>query len=310
MVNFYIQEFKKYIGDFAILWKTDAKEAFDLLAKCTKYKFFAGKREGGLLKKIMVEDKVITGDEMAEAVINHYKEVHKLPANEDNINPNLFPFPNNFNISKNQVMKMFKRFKRDKAFCADGFNNEFFWLCSKCKSKNFMDYTLLCDNCHNLISFCTRLCDHNYWNDKKKAKWHFRAWLIPLNKAFPAIGKVNEYRAIVCVSSLIKFLEALLIDDLNDYLSNKLNKNQIGFVTGQEIGMNTARLIIKALILIEELKGKDENACFLFIDFSTAYDKVLRQKLYRKLKNKKILSINKMKLLKFIHHNISITYWN
>ena len=67
---------------------------------------------------------------------------------------------------------------------------------------------------------------------------------------------VNEYRAIVCISSLIKFLEAILIDDLNDYLSNKLNKNQIGFVPGQEIGMNIARLILNAKSLIESLKGK------------------------------------------------------
>ena len=48
-----------------------------------------------------------------------------------------------------------------------------------------------------------------------------------------------------------------MIEELNDYLSNKLNKNQIGFVPGQEIGMNTARLILNAQRLIEALKGKD-----------------------------------------------------
>ena len=134
--------------------------------------------------------------------------------------------------------------------------------------------------------------------------------MIPLNKAFPLIGQVNEYWAIVCISSLIKFLEAILINDLNDYLSNKLNKNQIGFVPGQEIGMNTARLILKAQILINELKGKDENACFLFIDFSTVYDKVIRSKLYQKMKSKNILNVSQMKLLKFIHKNITINYRN
>ena len=60
--------------------------------------------------------------------------------------------------------------------------------------------------------------------------------------------------------------------------------------------------------LIEALKGKDENACLLFIDFSTAYDKVIRSILYEKMKAKKVLSENNMKLLKFIHKNITINY--
>jgi len=60
--------------------------------------------------------------------------------------------------------------------------------------------------------------------------------------------------------------------------------------------------------LIEALKGKDENACLLFIDFSTAYDKVLRSKLYKKMDSKKILNPNQMKLLRFIHKNITINY--
>ena len=135
MVKFYIEDFWKSIGDFAILWKTDAKQAFDLLAKCTKYKFFAGKREGGLLKKIMENGEIITGDVMAEKVINHYKEVHKLPESEQNKHQDVFNFPENFNLSREQVLDMFNRFKWDKAFCADGFNNEFFWICNKCKKK-------------------------------------------------------------------------------------------------------------------------------------------------------------------------------
>ena len=72
--------------------------------------------------------------------------------------------------------------------------------------------------------------------------------------------------------------------------------------------MNTARLIIMAQNLIEALKGKDENACLLFIDFSTAYDKVLRSKLYQNMDSKKILNSNQMKLLRFIHKNITINY--
>ena len=76
MVDFYLNEFKYNIGDFSKLRGTDSKKAFNLLAKCTKYKFFAGKREGGLLKKIKFEGEILTDDKMAEKVIEHYQEVH------------------------------------------------------------------------------------------------------------------------------------------------------------------------------------------------------------------------------------------
>ena len=76
MVDFYLNEFKYNIGDFSKLRCTDSKKAFNLLAKCTKYKFFAGKREGGLLKKINFEGEILTDDKMAEKVIEHYQEVH------------------------------------------------------------------------------------------------------------------------------------------------------------------------------------------------------------------------------------------
>jgi len=48
----------------------------------------------------------------------------------------------------------------------------------------------------------------------------------------------------------------------------------------------------------------------LFIDFSTAYDKVIRQILYWIIKNKKILNETKLQLLQFIHQNIGINFRN
>ena len=123
MIKFYVDEFWKSLGDFSILRRTDPKQAFELLARCTKYKFFAGKREGGLLKKIMENGEIISGDDMAEKVINHYKEVHKLPENEFNKAQEIINFPKNFKLSREQVLEIFNWFKRDKAFCADGFNN-------------------------------------------------------------------------------------------------------------------------------------------------------------------------------------------
>ena len=308
MVSYYQKEFKTKLGSFAQIRSVDAKLAFELLAKCTKYKFFAGKREGGLLKKVNFEDRIISGDEQAEKVIEHYEGVHKLPDKfKNNITKN-YEFPNKekFNISFQDVLNLFQRFKRDKAFCTDGYNNETFRLCSKCKTLRDCYFENLCEKCKNLVIFCTKIFDNKYFNRKENANKHFKTRLIPLNKVYPAIGNINEYRPIICISSLVKFMEAIMIDDLNDYLSNHLNKNQIGFVPKQETGMNIARLVKHAKEFSKDCKN--ENSCLLFIDFSSAYDKVLREKLYCKINKKRILSGFKQDLLKYIHKNLKVVY--
>ena len=218
-----------------------------------------------------------------------------------------FPYKKNLSINNDEVLNLFQRFKRDKAFCTDGFNNETFRICTKCKKLRDCYYEKLCFKCKNLVTFCTKILDNKYFNNKKKtAKKHFNARLIPLNKVFPAIGNINEYRPIVCISSLVKFMEATMVEELNDYLVNTLNKNQIGFVPKQETGMNIARLVSHAKLFS---KGrKNENSCMLFIDFSSAYDKVIREKLYDKMSKKKILKESKLDLLKYLHKNLNINF--
>ena len=47
----------------------------------------------------------------------------------------------------------------------------------------------------------------------------YKARLIPLNKAHPDIPKETEFRPIVVLSSLYKFLELRFLPKLNYYLS-------------------------------------------------------------------------------------------
>jgi hypothetical protein len=58
----------------------------------------------------------------------------------------------------------------------------------------------------------------------------FQARLCPLNKVWPNILLSEEFRPIVVLSPLYKFLELRFLSKLDTYLTQKLDRNQIGFV--------------------------------------------------------------------------------
>ena len=58
----------------------------------------------------------------------------------------------------------------------------------------------------------------------------FEARLCPINKVWPQIPKNDEFRPIVVLSPLFKFLELRFLSKLNLYFDLKLDRNQIGFV--------------------------------------------------------------------------------
>ena len=53
-------------------------------------------------------------------------------------------------------------------------------------------------------------------------------------------------------------------------------------------------------------KQMSNKGALLFLDMSSAYDNVIREKVYKIIENKKMLNENEMKLFKFIHSNIEI----
>ena len=54
----------------------------------------------------------------------------------------------------------------------------------------------------------------------------FKARLIPLNKSHPDIPKETDFRPIVVLSSLYKFMELRFLPNLNKYLSEQMSKEQ------------------------------------------------------------------------------------
>ena len=72
--------------------------------------------------------------------------------------------------------------------------------------------------------------------------------------------------------------------------------------------MNTMRLLenMKELRFDRQLKIHKITPLAVFIDFSSAYDMVLRDKLYKLIRSKKILDENEIQLTNYFHDKLTI----
>ena len=70
------------------------------------------------------------------------------------------------------------------------------------------------------------------WNERLLSGMRntFKVELVPLNKVWPNIPQQDQFRPIAVESPLFKFLELRFLGKLNTYLSERMDKNQIGFV--------------------------------------------------------------------------------
>ena len=75
---------------------------------------------------------------------------------------------------------------------------------------------------------------------------HLRSRLVCLNKVYPAIPQIQEYRPIVIASSVIKYLEGYLTPTLKKVALSFLHPWQMGFVPGAGIETCKADVITKA----------------------------------------------------------------
>jgi hypothetical protein len=124
----------------------------------------------------------------------------------------------------------------------------------------------------------------------------FEARLIPLNKVWPDIPKEDQFRPIVVLSPIFKWLERRFLPKLQNYLTTRLDRNQTGFVAGMGTSVNI-------LLLAQKLRStfKRQGECCIFIDYKSAYNTVNRLRLYRILKEKNILSPPEVDFLQGMH---------
>ena len=67
--------------------------------------------------------------------------------------------------------------------------------------------------------------------ESEETQWskHFEARIITLNKKYPAIPQLTEYRPIIVTSPLVKYLEGIIMEHLRNYSVKRLNRSQYGF---------------------------------------------------------------------------------
>ena len=130
-----------------------------------------------------------------------------------------------------------------------------------------------------------------FWEDDRSNKT-LKGRLVALNKKYPQTGKIDEYRPIVVLSSVVKFLEGLLVDDLRYWCSRNLKK-QFGFMQGLSIENCKISLLQKTI----EIKKKEKELYYLFIDFKAAYDRIDRKVIIHQIEKHRILTIEKRQLL-------------
>jgi hypothetical protein len=96
---------------------------------------------------------------------------------------------------------MMNNVKRGKALALDGMSDQMFSL-KRDKCKKTIDY---CSTCQKKIAFAKGLLKKEYWQSIENNP-HLIGRMVALNKKFPKIPLVYEYRPIVIQSCVIKFL--------------------------------------------------------------------------------------------------------
>lgn len=125
----------------------------------------------------------------------------------------------------------------------------------------------------------------------------FEARLVPLNKQWPEIPSKEQFRPIVILSPLFKWLELRFVWKLSEYPMKRLDIHYTEFVRGMGTHVNL-------LLLIKKLRStrKKESLCAAYIDYKSACNSVLRDHLYRSVVSKQILTTAESDFLRSMHN--------
>ena len=168
-----------------------------------------------------------------------------------------------------------------KGITFDGIEDSWFYLCSQCYSQKGVESCDSYTKKREIVEVFTR---KEYWSRPESAD-HLVARLVPLNKKFPLTPLVPEYRPIVVSSPVIKFLEGFIKPSLDKYSVSRMRVEQFAFIRG--IGIEECRYSLVGEV-VEQISSS--GGCWVvFVDFSSAYEMVLRSKLFELLVEKNIL---------------------
>ena len=165
---------------------------------------------------------------------------------------------------------------------------------------------LSCLPCSNRLQLLDILTWREYYSSEE-SNWrsHFRARVVLLNKKYPAVPEHTEYRPIIVTSPVVKYLEGIVMEHLRKYAVTSLHRAQYGFCP--QIGIDECKFDVFREAMRRKKEEPATQHCALFVDYSSAYDRVDRNRLYAYLEARSVLPPYVLQLLKFLHHSLEYT---
>ena len=271
------------------LFSKQNAEAYKFYERFTHYKNFE-RRDGEIVYRIKNDDGDIISDSkfVNKNLMQTFQEIHGVPTdNPVTLFSDLEP------IALDQCKRIALKFNPKKGISYDALGGNLFKIHKKCSEEK------TCKECFKKIKLIQNIWSKKFWENKENNS-HFVCRLIALNKLFPEVPSRKDYRPIIVISQIIKCLELRLFEKLQSYQETRLNRKQVGFVSGCSIQTNLYRIF--SLLRCR----KNGYGVMLFIDFKNAYCMVDRTRLYEILSKKEILNHKEISLLKFIHSNLVV----
>ncbi|EAR96184.2 reverse transcriptase (macronuclear) [Tetrahymena thermophila SB210] len=235
------------------------------------------KRDGGLMTSFLNDEgKLTVGHE--NIINNCLSKLTELSGQMCNTQNLKLPLPNLSPLNDEEIKLLQLKINDNKAITLDGYSLQFF------RSNN--NVNVLNDWwCQDVVN--------------KLGEAIFAARLIPLNKVFPNIPSAGDFRPITVTSPAYKWLENRFSTKIQQYLKERLDRNQTGFIEGCGTGLNIFMLINK----IQQMRKKDAVGA-LFIDFKSAYNTICRDRLFKILQDKDILNLEESQFLRYLQNNL------
>lgn len=228
-IGFEHRYYEKYRSEIRAVadgrFTAQSKEALALLKKLTHYDKFE-RRDGGIVSCALLDGRLVEGEEMEQLIIEDFRNIHCLVKGFE---ADEVRFPELL-LTEEQVKCIIVAVNKGKGLVLDGVTDERFKLRDdfECKKRAKEGNDELCDRCKRKVQFAKSLLGHAYWKTEE-AKKHLRSRLICLNKVYPRIPQVNEYRPITVMSPVIKLLQGLITPTLAAWMKSRMHKSQYGF---------------------------------------------------------------------------------
>jgi hypothetical protein len=166
-------------------------------------------------------------------------------------------------FTNEEINGIIKELPSEKSPGPDGFNSDFMKKCWPVISGDFYD-------------FCMAFYNHNINSQSINGSY---ITLVPKNNN---LVRVNDYRPISLLNSLIKLITKLLADILQAVIMKLIHQNQYGFIRSRTI-QDCLGWAFEYIHLCH--KSKKELVIFK-LDFEKAFDKVEHEVILQVMRNK------------------------